>query len=198
MKCFNPMRRVLLALFVLAGSAGLAGAAQAAGALASGSLYQSDVTLTDQNGRAFHLADLRGQPVLISMFYSSCQMICPMIFETIHATLAKGGKPAQDGVRVVMITVDPERDSVAVLRKTAADHSAGDHWQLARADSGGTRAVAALLGVQYRRLESGDFNHSSTIVLLDAEGRINARTETLGATDSKLVEAMRKLVAAKP
>ena len=120
MKCFNPMRRVLLALFVLAGSAGLAGAAQAAGALASGSLYQSDVTLTDQNGRAFHLADLRGQPVLISMFYSSCQMVCPMIFETIHATLAKGGKPAQDGVRVVMITVDPERDTPAALTSSAS------------------------------------------------------------------------------
>jgi protein SCO1/2 len=72
MKCLNPMRRALLALFLLAG---LAGGAQAAGALASGSLYQSDVTLTDQNGRTFHLADLRGQPVQISMFYSSCQMV---------------------------------------------------------------------------------------------------------------------------
>ena len=195
MKCLNPMRRALLALFLLAG---LAGGAQAAGALASGSLYQSDVTLTNQNGRTFHLADLRGQPVLISMFYSSCQMVCPMIFETIRATLAKGGKPAQDGVRVVMITVDPERDSVGVLRKTAADHSAGDHWQLARADSSGTRAVAALLGVQYRRLADGDFNHSSTILLLDTDGRISARTNTLGATDPKLVEAMRKLVAGKP
>lgn len=195
MTLLNPMRRAMLALLLLTG---LAGGAQAADTLASGSLYQSDVTLTDQNGHAFHLADLRGQPVLISMFYASCQMVCPMIFETIKATLAKGGKPVQDGVRVVMITVDPERDSVAALKQTATAHGAGDHWQIARTDSSGTRAVAALLGVQYRRLASGDFNHSSTILLLDAEGRINARTNTLGATDPKLVEAMRKLVAAKP
>lgn len=79
-------------------------------------------------------------------------------------------------------------------QKTAADHGADDRWQLARADSGGTRSIAALLGVQYRRLADGDFNHSSTIVLLDAEGRINARTNTLGATDPKLVQAMRKLL----
>lgn len=194
MKCLNPMRRALLALFLLAG---LAGGAQAAGALASGSLYQSDVTLTDQNGRTFHLADLRGQPVLISMFYSSCQMVCPMIFETIRATLAKGGKPAHDGVRVLMMTVDPERDSVAALKKTASAHGADDRWQVARANASGTREVAALLGVQYRRLADGDFNHSSTILLLDAEGRINARTNTLGAVDPKLVDAMRKLVAAQ-
>ena len=183
--------------FVACVLAGAAAGALAAGPVASGSLYQSDVALTDQNGRVFHLADLRGEPVLVSMFYSSCQMVCPMIFETIRATLAKGGKPAHDGVRVLMVTVDPERDSVAALKKTASAHGADDRWQVARANASGTREVAALLGVQYRRLADGDFNHSSTILLLDAEGRINARTNTLGAVDPKLVDAMRKLVAAQ-
>ncbi|MCD9231076.1 SCO family protein [Ralstonia pseudosolanacearum] len=189
----NRIRRALLALLL----AGTAAGAQAAGPLAAGSLYASGAALTDQSGRVFHLADLRGEPVLVSMFYSSCSMVCPMIFETIRATLDKGGKSARDGVRVLMITVDPERDSVAVLKKTAADHGADDRWQLARADSSGTRSIAALLGVQYRRLADGDFNHSSTIVLLDAQGRINARTNTLGATDPKLVQAMRKLLGAE-
>ena len=45
-------------------------------ALPSASIYQLDVELTDQNGRTFRLADLRGEPVLISMFYSSCEMVC--------------------------------------------------------------------------------------------------------------------------
>lgn len=191
MTFFHLIRRALLTTLLAASAAG----AYAAWPVASGSLYQSDVALTDQTGRVFHLADLRGEPVLVSMFYSSCQMVCPMIFETIRATLAKAGKPAQDGVRVLMITVDPERDSVAVLKKTAADHGADDRWQLARADASGTRAVAALLGVQYRKLSDGDFNHSSTVLLLDSEGRINTRTNTLGKVDPKLVEAMRKQVA---
>lgn len=193
MKPLNLIRHVLVATLLAASAAG----AHAAGPTASGSLYQSDVTLTDQNGRVFHLADLRGEPVLVSMFYASCQMVCPMIFETIRATLAKGGKPAHDGVRVLMVTVDPERDSVAALKKTAAAHGADDRWQVARANASGTREVAALLGVQYRKLADGDFNHSSTIVLLDADGRINARTNTLGAVDPKLVESMRKLVSAQ-
>lgn len=188
------IRRAFAALLL----AGATASALAAGPLAPGSLYQSDVVLTDQNGRVFHLADLRGEPVLVSMFYSSCQMVCPMIFETIRATLAKGGTTAHDGVRVLMVTVDPDRDTVAALKKTAAAHNADAHWQLARANASGTREVAALLGVQYRRLADGDFNHSSTILLLDAEGRINARTNTLGAVDPKLVGAMRKLVAAQP
>ncbi len=193
MMCMNFLRRASLVLLL----AGVTASANASGPAPSASLYQSEVALTDQNGRVFHLADLRGQPVLVSMFYSSCQMVCPMIFETIRATLAKGGKPAQDGVRVLMVTVDPERDSVAALKKTAAAHNADDHWQLARANASGTREVAALLGVQYRRLADGDFNHSSTILLLDTEGRITARTNTLGAVDPKLVDAVRKQVAAQ-
>lgn len=193
MMCMNFLRRAFLVLLL----AGVTASANASGPAPSASLYQSEVALTDQNGRVFHLADLRGQPVLVSMFYSSCQMVCPMIFETIRATLAKGGKPAQDGVRVLMVTVDPERDSVAALKKTAAAHNADDHWQLARANASGTREVAALLGVQYRRLADGDFNHSSTILLLDTEGRITARTNTLGAVDPKLVDAVRKQVAAQ-
>lgn len=193
MTLFKFLRRALLTTLLAATAAGAA----AAGPADTGSLYQSDVALTDQHGRVFHLADLRGQPVLVSMFYTSCQMVCPMIFETIRATLAKGGKTAHDGVRVLMVTVDPERDSVAALKKTAAAHGADDRWQVARANASGTREVAALLGVQYRRLADGDFNHSSTIVLLDAQGRINARTNTLGAVDPKLVESMRKLVAAQ-
>ena len=89
------------------------------------------------------------------------------------------------------------KDNGAALKKTASAHGADDRWQVARANASGTREVAALLGVQYRRLADGDFNHSSTILLLDAEGRINARTNTRGAVDPKLVDAMRKLVAAQ-
>jgi len=57
------------------------------------------------------------------------------------------------------------------------------------------RALAALLGVQYRRLPDGDFNHSSTIELLDAEGRIAARTNTLGAVDPDMIQALHAALA---
>jgi protein SCO1/2 len=53
---------------------------------------------------------------------------------------------------------------------------------LANADDNGVRKVAALLGVRYRRLANGEFNHSSALFLLDADGRIVAKTEKIGAT----------------
>ncbi|NOK54991.1 SCO family protein [Burkholderia thailandensis] len=169
--------------------------AATASAPATDSLYRANAPLIDQDGKTFHLADLRGTPTLVSMFYTSCKMVCPMLFETIGLTLDAGGEPARKRIKVVAVTIDPDRDSVAVLRKTANAHGLDARWRLAHTDRADTRAVAALLGVQYRKLASGEFNHSSTIVLLDADGRIVAHTNTLGETDPAFVDAMRKQLA---
>jgi protein SCO1/2 len=182
-------RRTLL----LGGLAALAlpHAARAA-ALPGDSIYQLAATLTDQQGRRFELASLRGQPLLATMFYTSCQMVCPMIIETIHATLK--ALPAADAapVRVLLVSFDPERDTVPVLAQTAQARGCDARWTLARADEPTARAIAAVLGIQYRRLASGEFNHSSVIELVDRDGRIAAKTGKLGAVDPDFVKAIRR------
>ena len=180
------------ALAILLGSCALATAHGAA--LPADSVYQLDVSLTDHDGHAFRWPELRGQPLLVSMFYSSCEMVCPLIFETIGLTLAKAGAAGQ-GMKVLMVSFDPARDTVPVLQKTATAHALDKRWTLARADEAGARKIAALLGVQYRRLTSGEFNHSSTIVLLDGDGRIGARSNVLGRVDPALLQVMQRMRA---
>lgn len=169
-------------------------ASTARAAVPSASIYQLDVALTDQDGREFKLAELRGEPLLMSMFYTSCDMVCPMIFETIKSTLAKAGPAASRRMRTVMVSFDPARDTVPVLKKTAQAHGVDERWTLARADEVSTRKIAALLGVQYRRLTNGEFNHSSVILLIDGEGRIGMRSGMLGAADPKMLQAIAKAV----
>lgn len=159
------------------------------------SIYQLKAQLTDHNGQPFELGSARGRPVLVSMFYSSCEMVCPMIFETIAQTLKALPANERQRVKVLMISFDPARDTVAVLKKTAEAHGCDAQWTLLRADDGNARKIAALLGIQYRRLASGEYNHSSSIELLDAEGRIAARTGTLGSVDPVLVKALRQALA---
>ena len=184
------------ALFLLA-AAGLLPNARAAGDLPGNSIYQYRPPLTDQNGRVFDIASLRGGPVLVSMFYSSCEMVCPMIFETIGMTLKALPAAGQDRVKVLVVSFDPARDSVAVLKAKADAHHCDTRWTLARTDEASARKLAALLGVQYRRLASGEFNHSSTIELLDADGRIAARTGTLASVDPALLKALRAAMPAR-
>ena len=184
------------ALRCLAGSAFLPLIAHAAAALPGDSIYNFRPPLTDQNSRPFDVVALRGQPVLVSMFYSSCEMVCPMIFETLQMTLQALPAAERGRVRVLMVSFDPARDSVAVLKQKADAHRADPRWTVARTDDASARKFAALLGVQYRRLASGEFNHSSTIELLDGEGRIAARTGTLGAVDPALLKTLRTAIAA--
>ncbi len=188
------------AMLFLAGmaSVGSSLAAATVAALPGNSIYQLKPPLTDQDGHAFELGSLRGQPVLASMFYSSCQMVCPMIFETIRQTVARLPPPERERVRILMVSFDPARDTVAVLKRTAEAHGCDARWTLARSDEANSRKVAALLGVQYRRLADGEFNHSSSIELLDSEGRIVSRTNTLGAVDPALLKALRQALSATP
>ena len=67
-------------------------------------------------------------------------------------------------------------------------------WRLLRTQTD-VRKVAAVLGVQYRQLENRDFNHSSALVLLDADGRVIARSSTIGEPDPLFVDAVRQALA---
>ena len=126
------------------------------------------------------------------MFYSSCEMVCPVLFETIAATLKALPPVTRDHVRVVMVSFDPVRDTVAVLKGTADKHSCDTHWSLVRGSNADVRQIAAVMGVQYRQLASGEFNHSTSVLLLDEDGRIVKRSGSLGAVDPDLVLALRR------
>ena len=156
------------------------------------SIYQLPATLVDQRGARFELASRRGQPMLVSMFYGSCQMVCPMIFETVQATLKALPADQAAAMRVLMVSFDPARDTVAALAQIAQARGCDARWTLARADEPTARALAAVLGIQYRRLESGEFNHSTVIEFVDREGRIAAKTTTLGAVDPAFVKAVQR------
>ena len=194
MNSFSTSRRsALLSLGALALAPVLA---RAATGVPGDSIYRLDAHLTDQDGREFAWSSLQGGPVLASMFYTSCDMVCPMIFETVHATLKALPAAERSAVRVLMVSFDPARDTVAVLKKTAEQRNCDAQWTLARADEATARKVAAVLGIQYRRLANGEFNHSTTLDLLDRQGRIVARSGKLGPADPSLVAAVRKTLAA--
>jgi len=191
MNTLHSRRGALLSLAAAVAAPAWLRAAAAAPALPSDSIYWLDAQLQDQDGRRFALSSLQGAPLLASMFYTSCDMVCPMIFETVHATLRALPARERQAVRVLMVSFDPERDSVEVLKKTAQARGCDARWTLARCDAATARQVAAVLGIQYRRLADGDFNHSSVVEAVDAQGRIVAKTGKLGTADAVVVAALR-------
>lgn len=184
---------LLLCLGILANPAP-ALAAPSSG-LPGDSVYQLDLPLLDQDGKAMAFASLRGRPRLITMFYSSCPYMCPLIIDTARMTERELDEAQRAKLAVLMVSFDAERDDPAALRALADKRKIDTgRWTLARTDAGNVRKLAAVLGIQYRQLDGGDFNHTSVLILLDAEGRIAARSEVMGKTDPAFVDAVRRVL----
>jgi len=60
------------------------------------------------------------------------------------------------------------------------------------------RKLAAVLGIQYRALKNGDFNHTTALILLDADGRIAGRSTQLGNADPAFVKAVKAAAQRSP
>ncbi|MCE4553537.1 SCO family protein [Roseateles cellulosilyticus] len=176
--------------------ASLALAAVPAWALPGDSVYQLDAKLTDQRGQPVRLDVGRGQPVLVSMFYTSCQFVCPMLIEAAQATQAALPANERQKVKVLLISFDPARDTPEKLAAMAKERGLdSSQWTLARTDPATVRKIAALLKFQYRALPDGEFNHSAELILLDGEGRVATRTTMLAGADERVVGAVRKQLA---
>ena len=192
----TPIQRLLrgLAAFALLGIASAAGAVQPATALPGDSIYQLPLPLTDSQGQTRDWRALRGKPRLVAMFYTSCQYICPLIVESGKAVERQLTPAQQKRLGVVLISMDPARDDPAALRKVIDQRKLdAARWTLASPRAGDVRAVAGVLGIRYRQLADGGFNHSSALILVDAEGRIVARTEKIGSQpDPEFVATVRK------
>jgi protein SCO1/2 len=186
-----------IALLLLAACLGLAGFAGSA-PLPGDSVLRLEDHFSDQQGREFTLAQRRGHVQLVAMFYSSCPYACPLLIDS-GKGVEHALEPAQRGkLRVLLISLDPKRDDTKALAAVAVKRKVDTtRWTLARTDAAGVRRTAAVLGVRYRQLENGEFNHSSVLILLDAEGRIVARTEKLGAVPDPAFVAKVKAELAK-
>lgn len=78
-------------------------------------LVGGDFELTDHFGRHVTSADYRGRFVLIFFGFTHCKVVCPRALTRISGALERLGSNA-DAIQPLYITVDPERDSPAVLR----------------------------------------------------------------------------------
>lgn len=158
------------------------------------SVYQLALDLTDQDGRAREWRALRGKPRVVSMFYTSCRYICPLIVDSGTAIERQLTPAQQRRIGIVLISMDPARDGPAALKKVMDQRKLDPtRWMLASPPPADVRAVAGVLGIRYRRLADGEFNHGSALVLLDADGRILARTEKIGSQpDPGFVDSVRR------
>jgi protein SCO1/2 len=170
-------RPAALLLLLLAGMllAGCHGAAPLPFRLTNltGHMPQLEFNLTSDEDKPVSAADYRGKVVLLFFGYTHCPDVCPLTMAQLHVVMKKLGAQA-DGARILFVSVDPARDTPAVLHGyvNAFDkHAVGL--------TGSPRAVEALVK-RYRsaftREPSGkdgsyEVSHSSAIYVFDRDGK---------------------------
>ena len=139
--------------------------------------------------------DLLGRPVALFFGFTHCPEICPTTLFTLTDLISEIG-PEASRIQVVFVTVDPERDTPAIL----ADYI-GSMSDTALGLSGDVEAVGAVIrdfGIYAAKVPLGDgeftFDHTATVFLYDAEGRL-AGTIAWGEPVGHAREKLRRLAA---
>lgn len=153
--------------------------------------------LTDQDGQPVSLEALRGRVVLMTGIYSRCSATCPMIFAQAQGAVASLSEEERQGLSVVAVTIDPERDDVARMKDMAEGHSlAAPTWRLVTGNPGSVNDLLDHMGVERRRDPvTGVIDHANLFVLIDRQGRVAYRLSLGDQQQRWLASALRLLLS---
>jgi protein SCO1 len=164
--------------------------------LSDRSIYQVESAWTNDVGKTFKLAQLRGQPQVITMFFASCEFACPVLVHDMQQIEARLPESVRSQIGFTLVSFDTDRDTPLVLEKYRRQHSlASNRWALLRGKADDVLELAALLGVRFKKDARGQFAHSNIITVLNADGEIVRQQTGLAQSHEETVKTIEKLLA---
>jgi protein SCO1/2 len=193
----RTLQRLRIVVAVLAALAAAAVPVRGAYAQKVGSRGGS-FELTDQNGKPFSSSALVGRPYAIFFGFTHCPDICPTTLIELSNHLAALG-PDADRLRIVFVSVDPERDTPDLLQNYLASFDArilgltGSEARIAEAAKG--------WDAFYNKIPESDGSitivHSAHVYLMDADNRL-AGTLNFQESEAQQLAKLQALLAGKP
>jgi protein SCO1/2 len=137
-------------------------------------------TLTSQDGAQVSLADFRGKVVAVTFIYTLCTDTCPVLTPMMSFVQDRLGPDFGTKVAFVSITVDPKRDTAAVLKEYAQAFGADlGGWAFLTGAPEAIREVTRRYGVFAAPAANGDVDHSFLTSIVDRRGVL--RVQYVGA-----------------
>jgi protein SCO1/2 len=155
----------------------------------------TNFTLTSSDGEPVSLIDFRGKVVMLYFGYTFCPDVCPATMIELSDAMETLGEQSED-VQVVMITLDPERDTPEVMQNYVT------HFNESFMGLTGTPeeliAVTAPMGIFYERHEGSSasgylIDHTATVAVLDKEGKLRL-VYPFGITGAEMAADLKYLV----
>jgi protein SCO1/2 len=155
-----------------------------------------DFRLTDESGRAFALSDEKGRWILLAYGYTTCPDVCPLTLAHLR-DVKKAIGPNADQVAVVFVSVDPERDTVDVMRRYVRHF--GDDFKGLTGTLDQVAIAAKAYGVKYEKqpLDSAagySVSHTAYVYLIDPHFKLRL-TFPFGVKPEEMVADLKYLMA---
>lgn len=162
-----------------------------------------DAALIDQTDRRRSLAEWTGTPTLVGFVYTTCPLpnFCPLVdrhFATLQQQIAADSTLA-GRVRLLSISIDPERDTPAILAAHAARLKVDPAvWTLLTGDSATVDRIAGRYGVGIVRPDTpGEIKHNLRTTLVGRDGRVRQIYSGNEWTTDEVLGDLRAAVAAQ-
>ena len=140
----------------------------------TGADFGKAFTLTDHNGKPRSLEDFRGQVVVMFFGFTHCPDVCPTTLAELAGAVNKLG-PAGEKVQVLLVTIDPERDTPELLAKYVTAFN--PKFLALRGNAEQTARVAKEFKVIYQKVagpqaQNYSVDHSAGSYIFDRQGRL--------------------------
>lgn len=140
----------------------------------TGASFGRDFALTDATGRARTLADFRGKAVVIFFGYTQCPDVCPTTLAALAETMKQLG-PDANRVQVLFVTIDPARDTPALLAQYVPAFD--PRFLGLYGDDEATQKVAREFKIIYQKQpgstpDTYTMDHSAGTYIFDPQGRL--------------------------
>ncbi|HEX8914136.1 MAG TPA: SCO family protein, partial [Humisphaera sp.] len=146
---------------------------------------------TDQQGKPFSSAQLKGKPYVASFMFTKCNGVCPQM----NLAIADLNQKLPAEFHFVSFTVDPENDTVDALKTYAANRGADPaRWHFLTGDL--EKLKAAALGMKVGN-QDWPGSHSDRLILVDGDNNIRGTYHSKDADDVKRLVAEAKALVGK-
>lgn len=140
----------------------------------TGADFGHEFSLTDHHGQPRSLAEFKGKAVVLFFGYTHCPDVCPTTMIDLKQTMKLLG-PRADEVQVLFVTLDPERDTQAVLAQFVPSFDA--RFIGLRGDESATKLVQANFKIYAKKVEvkgksTYTLDHSAGMYVFDKTGKI--------------------------
>lgn len=154
-----------------------------------------DYTFTDTLNRPVRLADFRGKPLVISLVYTACADVCPVVSDSLADAVAVAQKVlGRDRFTVVTLGFDTRNDTPRRMLAFARSRGLNQpNWLFLSGDAASVERLAEEIGFQYFPSPRG-FDHVTQTTLVDADGVIFGQIYGAIFEPPRLVEPLKDMV----